>query len=211
LKLSGKKATQLLEVKKVKVGDKGYKYVSEFVTIAEVEVNQEDIDNVNEKKASSDVATDSELSFWTNSLSKVKELFGFSSTAYADTATDQQTTSKWVGNVKGYVSVYYHQDSLPGLEDSIDMNYIQTWWTAGTGSFVSNRKAVMEQRGKSHWGDHLNSTEIKTVYPSSNAVQKFDVPDAWYPVFEGFVGASSSSTAVINGSSYSLSVVNKVR
>ncbi|MFC0273568.1 hypothetical protein ACFFIX_19440 [Metabacillus herbersteinensis] len=88
----------------------------------------------------------------------------------------------------------------------MDMNYVETWWTTGSGSFVSNRKLKMEQRGKSHWGDKYNSTEIKTVYPSSNSNQRFDAPDSWYPVWEGWVGATSTSTAVINGTSYSLSV-----
>jgi hypothetical protein len=113
---------------------------------------------------------------------------------------------KWVGNVNGYVKVYYHKDSYSNLAESVDMNYIQTWWTVGTGAMVSNRSAIMDQRGKTHWGDHYNGEEVKTVYPASNSLEQFDVPDSWYPVWEGWVGARSSSTAIINGTSYSLSV-----
>ncbi|MFC0273567.1 hypothetical protein ACFFIX_19435 [Metabacillus herbersteinensis] len=92
-KVLNKQATQLLEVKKVKDEKNQDKLVSEFVTIAEVNVDQSTLsDNV--------VSTDT-LGFWDGIVTHFIGLFQFPSKAYASSPTEGQTAEKWVGNVKG--------------------------------------------------------------------------------------------------------------
>lgn len=125
-------------------------------------------------------------------------------------ATDASTTSKWVGNVTGYVTINYHVDTKSGgYADSTDMNSVRTSWSKSSGAFVSNRKLLIRQIGKSHFGDHYDNVSV-TKYPSSDSATTFDVPDAWLPLWEGLQEARTTSTVVSSGLSYSLTVNNQI-
>lgn len=122
------------------------------------------------------------------------------------TATDATTAQKWLAGVTNYVTVYYHEDYHPSTGTKhVDMNYIVTSWSVPASAFVSNRSLLMYQKGKSNYGSHLSNAS-KTVYPSMNSAQSFNVPDEWIPIFEGLVGANANSIVITGGLSYSLSV-----
>lgn len=124
-------------------------------------------------------------------------------------ATDASTASKWVGNVTGYVTINYHIDTKSGYSNSKDMNSVRTSWSKSNGAFVSNRKLLIEQVGKSHFGDHYDNVKV-TKYPTSDSSQTFDVPDSWLPLWEGIQQATTTSTVVSGGLSYSLTVKNRI-
>lgn len=123
-------------------------------------------------------------------------------------ATDSLTKENWVAGAHGYVKAYYHEQYKKGREDSIDMNYIQVWWTTnGKGAIVSNRSGEILQYGKSHWGAKWTD-HTKNIKPTKNSKTQYDVPDAWEPIWEGWVGAKTKATVknVVNGKTYTLNV-----
>ncbi len=143
------------------------------------------------------------------SITEVPEGDGGFTTLSTSSPTDASTASKWVGNVTGYVTIKYHIDKKSGLTDSKHMNSVTTSWDKSNGAFVSNRKLVVQQSGKSHWGSNYQNVSM-TKYPTADYNQTFPIPSTWIPLWEGHQKATSTSKVVTNGLSFDLTVSCKI-
>ena len=108
-----------------------------------------------------------------------------------------------------YVTIKYHIDKKSGLTDSKHMNSVTTSWDKSNGAFVSNRKLVVQQSGKSHWGSNYQNVSM-TKYPTADYNQTFPIPSTWIPLWEGHQKATSTSKVVTNGLSFDLTVSCKI-
>lgn len=181
-----KQATQLLKVSENEDGD----LRAEYVTVVDAVFDEELINSNNTTK----LLNDGDISI----LSK---------------PIGSKTGESWVSGIHGFVKVYYHKDYKKGYSgDSYDMNKIQVWWTTnGSGGIVSNRKATMQQTGKTHWGSRA-VTHSKTKEPKKNSKTEYDVPDSWEPIWEGIVCGRSSARVknIKTGKTYTLKVEMRI-